>query len=277
MIIQGIYDINNFNKQLNAIDLEKAALYNHLLILDGKLPSEKTVNKLVGNAPVNYVLHVHKNNLEELMPFDLLTAGEHQLEVCKLASLGNNIAVLCKFDTPFPVQEFDSLNVARKIFKIKIITLSTRAFHGIYPDKSGPAIKEKIDQYLSQQPVNYEIELVLIPDNKHKLAEILENSKKQKDDIVITTGGTGIGKSDFTIDVVEGLLDKQIPGLMEMIRVKYGADKPSALLSRSVAGVMDDSLVYALPGSVKAVNEYLTEILKSLMHQLYMLHGIDIH
>jgi molybdopterin biosynthesis enzyme MoaB len=64
---------------------------------------------------------------------------------------------------------------------------------------------------------------------------------------------------------------------MESIRIKYGAEKPAALLSRSVAGVMGKSLIFTLPGSVRAVNEYMAEILKSLMHMISMLHGLDSH
>ena len=73
------------------------------------------------------------------------------------------------------------------------------------------------------------------------------------------------------------MLDKEIPGIMEMIRMKYGAEKPNALLSRGVAGVVGQSLVYTLPGSVKAVQEYMTEILKTMQHLIFMLHGIDAH
>ncbi len=73
------------------------------------------------------------------------------------------------------------------------------------------------------------------------------------------------------------MLDKEIPGIMELIRMKYGADKPAALLSRSVAGVMGKTLIFTLPGSVRGVNEYMSEISKSLMHAIYMLHGLDIH
>ena len=64
---------------------------------------------------------------------------------------------------------------------------------------------------------------------------------------------------------------------MEMIRMKYGAEKPAALLSRSVAGVMGKSLVFTLPGSVKAVNEYMAEITRPLLHLSRMLHGLDVH
>ena len=94
---------------------------------------------------------------------------------------------------------------------------------------------------------------------------------------MITTGGTGIGPRDFTHDVVRRLLDKEIPGIMEFIRIKYGTDKPAALLSRSVAGVMGKSLIFTLPGSLKAVNEYMAEISTSLMHMIHMLHGLDSH
>ena len=59
--------------------------------------------------------------------------------------------------------------------------------------------------------------------------------------------------------------------------MKYGADNPSALLSRSVAGVMGQTAVFSLPGSVKAVEEYMTEILKNLEHLLLMIHGLDVH
>ena len=94
---------------------------------------------------------------------------------------------------------------------------------------------------------------------------------------MITTGGTGIGPRDFTPDVVQSMLDKEIPGLMELIRMKYGQEKPAALLSRSVAGVMGKSLVFTLPGSVRAVSEYMSEILRSLNHMIFMLNGIDLH
>ena len=79
------------------------------------------------------------------------------------------------------------------------------------------------------------------------------------------------------METVQAMLDKEIPGIMEMIRLKYGIAKPNALLSRGVAGVMGDSLVYTLPGSVKAVQEYMEEILKTMQHLTLMLHGIDSH
>ena len=84
--------------------------------------------------------------------------------------------------------------------------------------------------------------------------------------IIITTGGTGIGPRDITVETVTPMLTKEIPGIMEYIRIRYGTEKPNALLSRGVAGIIGKSLIYTLPGSVRAVEEYMTEILKTLKH-----------
>ena len=95
--------------------------------------------------------------------------------------------------------------------------------------------------------------------------------------LIITTGGTGIGPRDITIETVQPLLEKEIPGIMEFIRIKYGTLKPNALLSRGVAGLMGKSLIYTLPGSVRAVEEYMNEIVKTLKHTFYMQYGVDKH
>ena len=73
------------------------------------------------------------------------------------------------------------------------------------------------------------------------------------------------------------MLDREIPGIMEFIRMKHGERLPSALLSRSVAGTIGNTLIYTLPGSVKAVREYTEDILRTLPHSLLMLHGINAH
>jgi molybdenum cofactor synthesis domain-containing protein len=163
-----------------------------------------------------------------------------------------------------------------KIFRIFILTLSNRASKGIYDDKSGPRVKELISDFLSTKKIRYIVDNEIIPDNAVMLRSIVRE-KSFLSDIIITTGGTGIGPDDITIEVVKSMLDKEIPGIMEFIRLKYGADYPQALLSRSVAGIMGNSLVFTLPGSLKAVNEYMEEILKSLLHCVYMKHGLSMH
>ena len=167
------------------------------------------------------------------------------------------------------------MNLPEK-FEVLIITLSDRAHSGEYIDLSGPRIKEIISGYLSSLNWEFKINITLIPDDAVILGELLKSAGSIYN-IVITTGGTGIGPRDITVETVTPLLTKEIPGIMEFIRIKYGLENPNALLSRCVAGIMGKSLIYTLPGSVKAVDEYMTEILKTLKHTVYMQYGIDIH
>lgn len=161
--------------------------------------------------------------------------------------------------------------------KIQVITLSDRASKGIYDDLSGPEIVQFLSEYFTEKNWQFKIDALIIPDDAKRLEEELLQAKNNKTDILITTGGTGIGPRDFTPEVVNKVLDKEIPGIMENIRIKFGQKVPNALLSRGVAGVMGETQVYSLPGSVKAVREYMGEILKTLEHLIYMLHGIDTH
>jgi molybdopterin adenylyltransferase len=161
-------------------------------------------------------------------------------------------------------------------FKILIITLSDRAYRGEYKDLSGPRIREIVSDFFSFTGWSYDIDMKLIPDDAAILRDLLINAGTDYN-IIISTGGTGIGPRDITIETVMPLLSKDIPGLMEFIRIKYGTEKPGALLSRGVAGITGKSLIYTLPGSVKAVEEYMTEIIKTLRHAIYMQYGVDKH
>ena len=167
------------------------------------------------------------------------------------------------------------MNLPEK-FEILIITLSDRASRGEYEDLSGPRVRDILSDYLSSLGWVFSVKITLIPDDASIFREILVNAGDISN-IIITTGGTGIGPRDITVDTVTPLLDKEIPGIMEFIRIKYGTQSPNALLSRGVAGIIGKSLIYTLPGSVRAVEEYMTEILKTLKHTIYMQYGTDVH
>jgi molybdenum cofactor synthesis domain-containing protein len=171
----------------------------------------------------------------------------------------------------------DLLNYVPRIFKVKIITLSDRASQGFYEDRSGPRVNQLTREFFEKNKRKHDIENVIIPDDGSALTREIQKGLDAKVDIIFTTGGTGIGPRDITPDVVKPLFDKEIPGIMELIRVKYGMDKPNALLSRSVAGVINKSLVYTMPGSPKAIQEYTHEIFKTVMHSMQMLHDINAH
>lgn len=171
----------------------------------------------------------------------------------------------------------DRLTYRPRPFRIQVITLSDRAYAGTYEDKSGPAIIHTLEKHFENKTRILEIEHSIIPDNAENLEFLVGRAIDGGADVVFTTGGTGVGPRDITVDTIKPLLDKEIPGIMEMIRVKYGAEKPNALLSCGVAGIIGDTFAYTLPGSVKGVNEYMTEILKTMEHLIYMRHSLDAH
>jgi molybdenum cofactor synthesis domain-containing protein len=171
----------------------------------------------------------------------------------------------------------DELSFYPKVYRVKVITLSDRASRGEYDDLSGPEVVKLIGEFFNSIAWQYELDSEIIPDDAQLLENRLVEAQNAKYDLLVTTGGTGIGPRDVTPDVVRRLLDKEIPGIMEHIRLKYGAQKPNALLSRGVAGVMGSTFVYTLPGSVKAVREYMAEISNVQKHLFLMLMGIDSH
>ena len=158
----------------------------------------------------------------------------------------------------------------KKRYKVHVITLSDRAFKGLYEDRSGPEIVKILNDFFVELGYEVEIGATLIPDDRSRLREVFLEVVSTVD-IVVTTGGTGLSARDITVEVIRPMLDKEIPGIMEFVRVKYGAENPLALLSRSVAGVTDKTLVYVLPGSVKAVREYLSVIVPTIEHSLELL------
>lgn len=160
-------------------------------------------------------------------------------------------------------------------FKVLVITLSDRAHSGSYADLSGPAVVKYVRYAMAAAGWECDISQRILPDDAVALRAALTEARLF--DLIITTGGTGIGPRDITPDVVLPLLTKEIPGIMEQIRVKYGTRNPKALLSRGVAGTIGNTLIYTLPGSVKAVHEYMAEIVKTMEHTFYMLYGVDVH
>jgi molybdopterin adenylyltransferase len=161
-------------------------------------------------------------------------------------------------------------------FEALVITLSDRAYRADYKDLSGPRIKEILANFFLSVKWECTISMTLIPDDANILHDLI-NKAGNIYDFIFTTGGTGIGPRDITVETITPLLKKEMPGIMEFIRIKYGAEKPNALLSRGVAGITGRSLIYTLPGSVRAVEEYMAEILKTLEHTVYMQYGIDRH
>lgn len=231
--------------------------------------------------------------LYEMRPFDKLVGENIALEVTQIGKKchGNNCAIFQEVGNCVMPKEGifarvlkgghleggDVLQYVPYIFKVMVITLSDRASKGIYEDKSGPLLAKLVEAHFSGAKRQCQVSLRLIPDSREVLSTLIEEAKASDIDLILTTGGTGVGPHDITPDVVKTHIEKEIPGIMESIRVKYGADKPSALLSRSVAGVIGKMLLFTLPGSPGAINDYCSEIFKVLDHAYLMLHEIDGH
>lgn len=171
----------------------------------------------------------------------------------------------------------DAVEYIPRTISCRILTLSDRAYKGEYSDRSGPRILELLEDYCSETNWNLSVESTMLPDSADALRTELTEAKDAGLSVVITTGGTGVGPRDITPDVAAGICDKLIPGIMDHIRLKFGARNPRALLSRSIAGVAGKTLLYTLPGSVRAVEEYMGEILPTLEHLIFTIQGLDTH
>ncbi|MHC4122556.1 MAG: molybdenum cofactor synthesis domain-containing protein [Planctomycetota bacterium] len=185
--------------------------------------------------------------------------------------------IFCRVSTPGKINPGDAVEYIQRPFRILIITLSDRAFAGQYADRSGPEAKQVLEEYFTDKRWYLQINNIVLSDDTDKLREELTKAISDEVDVIFTLGGTGVGPRDITPETVTGVCDKIIPGIMENIRIRYGKEKPSALLSRSIAAIAGKTQIYTLPGSVRAVKEYLAEILKTLEHSVLMVHGLDVH
>ena len=114
----------------------------------------------------------------------------------------------------------------------RIVTLSDRAASGIYADRSGPRIRELLESFFADHGIESTISQCLLPDEAVLLRREILAAIEQGADVIITTGGTGVGPRDIAPDTVGPLCDKLIPGIMEHVRAKFGANNPRARLSR---------------------------------------------
>jgi len=231
--------------------------------------------------------------LYETMPLDRFYGKNVILEVTQIGKechgntcaifreVGNCVmpkeGIFCRVIKAGKVKAGDELRYEQRKFSFYVITLSDRASQGEYEDRSGPRIVELLNEFYAESKRQITVEHTLIPDNAESLELLVKTAIQNQIDFIITTGGTGVSQKDITPDVISPMLDKEIPGIMDMIRLKYGANKPNALLSRSVAGVTNKSFIFTLPGSVKAVNEYMSEITRFFDHLIYMANNLDLH
>ena len=155
-----------------------------------------------------------------------------------------------------------------KGLKATVVVCSDTISKGLKEDKAGKAIIEKL--------VSCGVEIkdyIIVADEKEEIQHVLLNEVQLKTDLLIYTGGTGLSVRDVTPESIRPLLDREIPGIAEAMR-NYGQERtPLSMLSRSLAGVKENTLVLALPGSTKGASESMDAIFPHVLHLYKIFKG----
>lgn len=151
--------------------------------------------------------------------------------------------------------------------KAAILTISDKGSRGEREDKSGPAIRVIVEE-MGAEVVEHDI----VADEQAHIEYALRRLA-QVADLVLTTGGTGIAARDVTPEATRAVIEKELPGITELMRMKSFEVAPTAILSRAVAGTLSGALIINLPGSPKAVRECLSFIKPAIPHALDLLRG----
>jgi len=150
---------------------------------------------------------------------------------------------------------------------VAVLTLSDKGSKGEREDASGPMIREML-KGIDAEVKYYDI----LPDEKELIKEKLIEYGKLVD-LILTTGGTGLSQRDVTPEATIEVIERQIPGIAEAMRIEGLKKTRRAMLSRAVAGVRGKTLIINLPGSPKAVKENLEIILGVLPHAIEKIKG----
>ena len=165
--------------------------------------------------------------------------------------------------------DFEVEQSALKGIRSAVITISDRCFQMETEDASGPVLVKFLNQNKSQL-----VHQQGVPDHFSKIQDAIKSAIDEKGaQLVITTGGTGLGPRDVTPEAIQGIADKIIPGIGERLRSDGARSTPLAYLSRSLGVLIGNSLVIALPGSPKAVEEGLQALKDLLPHALHIARG----
>ena len=144
---------------------------------------------------------------------------------------------------------------------VGIVTISDRASAGEYKDFGGPALKE------AAQKAGWEIlSEAVVPDDAAHIQEAIRSFSQQGCGLILTTGGTGVGPRDVTPEAIRAIMRVELPGFGEVMRAESMKMTPNSILSRSLAAIIDLSLVIALPGKPSGAVECLGFVRGAIPH-----------
>ncbi len=149
---------------------------------------------------------------------------------------------------------------------VGIITVSDRAATGIYRDLSGPALRRATERYGWRVIVES-----VVPDSKREIQRALRKQVVKGCQLILTTGGTGISPRDVTPEAVCEIAGREVPGFGEVMRRESMKLTRHAILSRSLAAVVGETLVICLPGKPSAAVECLSFVAEAIPHGLDLL------
>ena len=154
-----------------------------------------------------------------------------------------------------------------KKYTAAVITVSDKAYRGEREDTSGPAIAELLES--EGWDVVYR---ATVPDEMELIKEELTGCcDERRINLILTTGGTGFAKRDITPEATLAVIERETRGIPEAMRAESMKITPRGCLSRSAAGIREDSLIVNLPGSKKAAKENLMAVIEGLKHGMDML------
>ncbi len=156
---------------------------------------------------------------------------------------------------------------------LAVVTISDRCSLGQMTDTAGPAVVA----LLRAQWPDASIETALLPDEEDSIVALLEQFASDHAALVLTVGGTGFGPRDRTPEATRRIIDRDAPGLAELMRSQGAAQNKFAWLSRAVCGLKVSTLIVNLPGSQRGATESLTTILPLLKHAIDVAAGGHSH